>query len=147
MSDREYKVFAIDFDGTCVTHAFPEIGLEIGAAPVLKKIIENGHKIILHTMRSDMINPKSETREIRAIGGNYLSDAIAWFHKHNIPLYGVNFNPTQSSWTNSTKPYADIYIDDAGFNVPLLYNPVLSDRAFVDWIMIERILQAKRIIF
>ena len=34
---------AIDFDGTCVTHEYPGVGREIGAAPVLKKLTENGH--------------------------------------------------------------------------------------------------------
>ena len=43
----------IDFDGTCVTHDFPKVGKDIGAIPVLKKLIENGHNLILFTMRSD----------------------------------------------------------------------------------------------
>ena len=29
---------AIDFDGTCVTHEFPLVGKDIGAAPVLKAL-------------------------------------------------------------------------------------------------------------
>jgi hypothetical protein len=29
----------IDFDGTCVTHEFPNIGKDIGAIPVLKRKI------------------------------------------------------------------------------------------------------------
>ena len=29
---------AIDFDGTVVTHAYPEIGEDAGAAPVLKAV-------------------------------------------------------------------------------------------------------------
>lgn len=28
-------IIAVDFDGTCVTHEFPKVGEEIGAAPVL----------------------------------------------------------------------------------------------------------------
>ena len=28
----------LDFDGTCVTHAFPEVGKNIGAQRVLKKL-------------------------------------------------------------------------------------------------------------
>ena len=38
---------AVDFDGTCVTHAYPEIGNDIGAVPILKRIVERGHKLIL----------------------------------------------------------------------------------------------------
>ena len=44
---------AIDFDGTCVTHEYPNVGRDIGAAPVLRKLVENGHKLILWTMRDD----------------------------------------------------------------------------------------------
>lgn len=29
-------IIAVDFDGTCVTHEFPRVGAEIGAAEVLK---------------------------------------------------------------------------------------------------------------
>ena len=43
---------AVDFDGTCVTHEYPNIGKDIGAVPVLKKLTDSGHKIILNTMRS-----------------------------------------------------------------------------------------------
>lgn len=37
----------IDFDGTCVTHEYPKIGKDIGAVPVLKRLIETGNKLIL----------------------------------------------------------------------------------------------------
>lgn len=33
-------VIAVDFDGTCVTHEFPKIGKDIGAIPVLRKLVE-----------------------------------------------------------------------------------------------------------
>ena len=50
-------IIGIDFDGTCVTHEFPRIGKDIGAVPVLKELIANGHDLILFTMRSDIHNP------------------------------------------------------------------------------------------
>ena len=34
-------VIGIDFDGTCVTHEFPFVGIDIGAVPVLKELIAN----------------------------------------------------------------------------------------------------------
>lgn len=49
-------VIAVDFDGTCVTHEFPKIGKDIGAIPVLRKLVEKGHQIILYTMRSHCSN-------------------------------------------------------------------------------------------
>ena len=113
---------AIDFDGTCVTHDYPRIGKEIGATEVLKRLVEAGHKLILNTMRSD----------------KELQDAINWFKKNGIELYGVNENPTQKRWTNSPKVYAHMYIDDAAFGCPLINAPELSDRQFVDWDSVGR---------
>ena len=43
----------IDFDGTCVTHEFPNVGKSIGADKVLKRLVDNGHHLILFTMRSE----------------------------------------------------------------------------------------------
>lgn len=47
-------IIGIDFDGTVVTHDFPKIGKDIGAVPILKRLVDNGHKLILFTMRSDI---------------------------------------------------------------------------------------------
>lgn len=43
----------IDFDGTCVTHEFPLVGKDIGAAQVLRDLVSNGHRLILFTMRAE----------------------------------------------------------------------------------------------
>ena len=69
----------IDFDGTCVTHAFPAVGLDIGAEPILKKILDNGHNLILFTMRSDLPSPTYRNQGKMLPPGNYLKDAIDWF--------------------------------------------------------------------
>ena len=114
-------IIAIDFDGTCVTHEYPYIGKDIGAIPVLKELIEAGHKLILYTMRS----------------GKELQDAVDWFKERNIPLFGININPEQFMWTSSPKPYAHLYIDDAAFGCPIKYDRTLSDRPFVNWDVIK----------
>ena len=44
-------LIAVDFDGTVVTHAYPEIGDDAGAVPVLKELTDNGCRLILYTMR------------------------------------------------------------------------------------------------
>lgn len=111
---------AVDFDGTCVTHEYPNVGRDIGAVPVLKKLVEAGHKIILNTMRS----------------GDELADAIQWFIDNDIPLFGVNENPTQKSWTSSPKVYAHIYIDDAALGCPLTTDKIT--RPFVNWKEVEK---------
>lgn len=37
----------VDFDGTCVKNAFPSAGAEIGAVPVLKELVANGHNFYI----------------------------------------------------------------------------------------------------
>jgi hypothetical protein len=139
-------IIAVDFDGTCVTHEFPYVGKEIGAAEVLKELTDKGHKIILFTMRS---HPE-EINQNRTIGGDIISndtlqDAIDWFKKHDIPLFGINENPTQKDWSSSPKPYAHIYIDDAALGVPLKKNS-LSEKPYVDWDIVKYHLHAKNIL-
>lgn len=139
-------IIAVDFDGTCVTHEFPYVGKEIGAAEVLKELTDKGHKIILFTMRS---HPE-EINQNRTIGGDIISndtlqDVIDWFKKHDIPLFGVNENPTQKDWSSSPKPYAHIYIDDAALGVPLKKDS-LSEKPYVDWDIVRYYLHAKSIL-
>jgi hypothetical protein len=139
-------IIAIDFDGTCVTHEFPKVGNNINAAPVLKKLVENGHQLILFTMRSDIINPTGEDSELHLESGNYLTDAVNWFKENGIPLFGIQTNPTQHTWTTSPKAYAHLYIDDAALVCPLKWDFNLSERPFADWAVIELILTTKGII-
>ena len=117
-------IICVDFDGTCVTHEYPNIGKEIGATEVLKELINKGHEIILFTIRS----------------GKELQDAVDWFRERNIPLFGINMNPEQFMWTSSPKPYANIYIDDAALGCPIKYDKTLSDRPFVDWKVVKNLL-------
>jgi hypothetical protein len=123
-------IIAVDFDGTCVSHEFPLIGKDIGGAKALKQLTDIGHKLILFTMRSDKEIVESEDYNI---AGQYLTDAVNWFKKNSIPLYGIQSNPTQSKWTTSPKCYAQLYIDDAAFGCPLKWDANISERPFVDW--------------
>jgi hypothetical protein len=122
------RVIGLDFDGTCVTHDFPYVGKDIGAIPVLKRIIESGNNIVLFTMRSD------------GKSGNFLSHAIKWFEANEIPLWGIQKNPTQHQWTSSPKAFCEIYIDDAALGCPLKTDPSISNRPFVDWERVESML-------
>lgn len=134
-------IIAIDFDGTCVSHAFPEVGKEIGAPKVLKKLIENGHQLILWTMRSDIEGDSVPSPEFEGLfDGKYLTDAVNWFKKHNIPLYGIQNNPSQYEWTSSPKAYAHLYIDDAALGVPLIFD-INERRPYVDWERVENLLK------
>ena len=127
----------VDFDGTCVTHEFPKVGKDIGAAPVLQRLVANGHRLILWTMRSDSEKVESDSEEICSVAGNYLTDAVNWFKDNDIPLFGINENLEQKSWTDSPKAYGQIYIDDAAAGCPLAYDKGLSDRTYVDWQLVE----------
>ena len=128
----------IDFDGTCVTHEFPKVGKDIGAVPVLKELLSNGHNLILFTMRSDTDKQP------------FLADAVDWFKKNNIPLYGIQENPTQAEWTVSPKAYGQMYIDDAALGCPLIYPKdiagISSRRPYVNWQTVRKILVHKGMI-
>lgn len=110
-------IVAVDFDGTIVEHAYPEIGLSVpGAIETLKRLQNEGTKIILWTMRSN------ET----------LAEAVDYVTRRGINLWGINKNPQQVSWSSSPKAYAPLYIDDAAFGCPLIY-PADGRRPFVNW--------------
>ena len=119
-------IIAVDFDGTCTTHGYPQVCKDIGAERVLKKLSDSGHWLILWTLRS----------------GESLEEAVQWFRERGIPLYGVNNNPTQKQWTESPKVYAHMYIDDAALGTPLCM-PSKNDeneRPFVNWYVVEQML-------
>lgn len=129
----------VDFDGTCVTHDYPSVGKDIGSIPVLKKLVEKGHNLILWTMRCD-----SGVKSGKFESG--LTDAINWFKDNGIKLYHYQCNPTQKEWTQSPKCYAQLYIDDAALGCPLKYDPMISDRPFVNWQEVEKLLKQQNIL-
>ena len=129
----------IDFDGTVVTHDFPRVGKDIGSQKVLKKLVEKGHQLILFTMRDDTPDIMDEYYQIKP-GNRYLTDAINWFKNNDIPLYGIQSNPTQLQWTTSPKSYAELLIDDTALGCPLKFDLSISNRPFVDWIEVEKML-------
>jgi len=116
-------VIAVDFDGTCVTHEYPKVGRYIGAEPVLLDLVKAGARLVLFTMRD----------------GKELDDAVSWFGKHSIPLFGVNRHPTQDSWTSSPKAWASLYIDDAALGTRVKRG-LTGERPYVDWQWVRRIL-------
>jgi len=138
----------IDFDGTCVTHSFPEIGKEIGAIPVLKRLTDQGHQLILFTMRSNRITFKDigDGDIVPDTNGHFLNDAIKWFMNNGIPLYGVQSNPDQHNWTESPKSYAQLMIDDSSLGCPLKNDLSLSKKPFVDWEAVEKWLEKEGIL-
>lgn len=113
----EGPIIAIDFDGTIVDHRFPEIGQPVpGALDAIRALQRMGWRVILWTMRS----------------GKHLDDAVAFLKRHGIEPWGVNANPTQTSWTTSPKAYAHHYVDDAALGCPLSRQLGFA-RMSVDW--------------
>ena len=109
----------VDFDGTVVEHKYPRVGKDVPyAVETLKKLSEKGYLLILNTMRS----------------GEELDDAVEWFKNREIPLYGINNNPDQNNWTTSPKVWADLYIDDCGYGIPLIKT---RGRSYVNWLKIK----------
>ncbi len=92
---------AVDFDGTIVEHAYPEIGREIPfATDTLRMLIEDRHQLILWSCRE----------------GDLLQDAIDWCHERGVDFYAVNRDfPEEDIERNehfSRKLKVDLFIDD-----------------------------------
>lgn len=97
--NADSKVIAVDFDGTIVTHAYPQIGKEmLFAFATLKELQNRGHKLILWTFRS----------------GELLDEAVEYCRKNGIEFYAVNKNYPEEQYSEniSRKVNADIFIDD-----------------------------------
>jgi len=121
-------IICVDFDGTIVTHDYPNIGKPVpDALRVLQELRRADHKIILFTMRS----------------GKNLKEAERYLQNNGVQLYGVNRNPTQRSWTQSPKAYGHLYIDDAALGIPLIEDEEFSERPFVNWSEVRKLLKRK----
>ncbi|MBO5671786.1 MAG: hypothetical protein J6R81_01285 [Alistipes sp.] len=121
---------AIDFDGTCVEHDYPSVGLDVeGAVDTLRALNKKGHRLILYTMRS----------------GAKLDAALRWFKERGIELWAVNENPEQKSWTESIKVYAHYYIDDSALGCPIKFIDG-AQRPVIDWAKMREIMEYNRIL-
>lgn len=130
MKDNNTMIIAIDFDGTCVEHDYPSVGLDVeGAVDVLKALNGRGHRLILNTMRS----------------GELLDAAVRWFKQRKIELWAVNENPEQRKWTESPKVYADIYIDDSALGCPIRFIDGVR-RPVVNWSKVRTLLENSNIL-
>lgn len=92
---------AIDFDGTIVEHCYPSIGKELPfAVESLKKLQQEGHKLILWSVRT----------------GELLNEAVEFCRKRGLEFYAVNRDyPEETETANnhfSRKLKVDLFIDD-----------------------------------
>lgn len=94
-------IIAVDFDGTIVEHRYPAIGKERPfAIETLKKLNQDGHRLILWTVRE----------------GRLLEEAVAFCRERGVEFYAVNRDyPEEEKAHNkhySRKLKADVWIDD-----------------------------------
>ena len=92
---------AIDFDGTIVDDRYPDIGREKPfATEVLKKLIEERHRLVLWTVRE----------------GKLLDQAVEFCRERGVEFYAVNRDyPEEERAYNrhfSRKLKVDLFIDD-----------------------------------
>lgn len=97
MTDK--LIIAVDFDGTIVTDAYPQIGKpQLFAFETLKRLQNDGHRLILWTYRC----------------GNKLDEAVAFCKENGMEFYAVNnsFPSEDYNGKESRKIAADLFIDD-----------------------------------
>lgn len=99
MLQNRHLIIAIDFDGTIVEDRYPGIGAPLlFAFETLKKMQEDGHRLILWTYRS----------------GDRLEDAVNFCKDNGIEFYAVNKSYPEEEMDDSIsrKIMADLFIDD-----------------------------------
>ncbi|MDO4172502.1 MAG: hypothetical protein Q4E63_00705 [Prevotellaceae bacterium] len=115
----------VDFDGTIVTDAYPQIGKELPfAIETLKMLQKDQHRLILWTVRE----------------GKYLQDAIDWCKERGVEFYAVNRDyPEEEETKNdhySRKLKVDMWIDDRNIGgLPdwgTIYNMVKEHKTWKD---------------
>lgn len=101
MNKDRPTIYAVDFDGTIVENEFPDIGsINQEVRKFLLKRKEKGNIIILWTTRD---NEK-------------LDEAVEFCDNHGIPIDYVNRNVPWLDFDTSDKIFADVYVDDRGYN-------------------------------
>ena len=92
-------IIAVDFDGTIVQHKYPKIGKEIPFATMtLKKLQEEGHRLILWTYRTDEL----------------LNEAVDFCESKGIEFYAINKSFPEEKFDENAprKIHCDLFIDD-----------------------------------
>lgn len=100
MSDRKYRIYAVDFDGTLCESVWPGIGApNRHLIEHLKTRRSQGNKIILWTCRT----------------GERLQEAVEWCHRYGLEFDAVNENLPEiikEHGGDTRKVYYDALIDD-----------------------------------
>ncbi len=122
---------AVDFDGTVVTHEYPDVGSPIpGALIVLRDLVTAGHEIVLWTCRANW----------------ELKDAMKYMADAGVEVVFANKDPDPS--TGSPKIVFDLCIDDRNLGCPTMASPVQPERQrqVVDWAGVRRLLTERGVL-
>ena len=107
-------IYAIDFDGTIVENAFPEIGkLKVVADYFIRALKKRGDKWILYTMRE----------------GEHLERALEYLREIDLVPDAVNDNLPEIKefyGNNPRKVFANIYIDAHNAGGLIFASPMLD---------------------
>lgn len=107
---RDYKIYAVDFDGTLCEDKFPGIGFpKQNIIDFCKQKQRDGHKLILWTCREH----------------DKLKKAVQWCAEHGLVFDAVNTNiPEEIDYygNDCRKIGADFFIDDRNLLVEELNN-------------------------
>jgi len=114
-------IIAVDFDGTIVEHAYPNIGKEVPfATEALKLLQKDRHQLILWTVRENEM----------------LEEAVQFCKERGVEFYAVNQSMpdmVEEQFT-SRKITADLFIDDRNLGgLPdwgVIYQMIKSGRPF-----------------
>jgi GNAT superfamily N-acetyltransferase len=98
--NKDAKTIGVDFDGTIVEHAYPDIGSEMMFAfATLRELQNRGHRLILWTIRE----------------GKLLDEAVEYCRQNGVEFYAVNKSFPEEQFEQGITPrklQCDLFIDD-----------------------------------
>lgn len=115
MLPNKYLIIAIDFDGTIVEDAYPNIGKPmIFAFETMKKLQSEGHRLILWTYRTD----------------KKLQEAVDFCKQQGLEFYAINKSYPEEEFDGkiSRKINATFFVDDRNIG------------GFIGWTAIHKLL-------
>lgn len=96
---KKKLVIAVDFNGTCVTYCYPEgTGEDIGAVPVLKRLLAEGHQLVL------MTGIEREGEFELPIVKDRWDDMLKWVEDNGLTCWRTNTCVGLASGIRWTKP-------------------------------------------
>ena len=120
----------LDFDGTVVEHAYPEIGaLNPRSFALIRKLQNAGHRIILNTYRADLADGSLQAAQ------DFLND----INNELLPITEcteLKIQPPAWNW-EKTLEEGILYIDDVCDGTPMIPNIALPFGLMVDWKTLE----------